>query len=268
MLYFGPRDGFMASEAQLRTVLTLCDPRELAAVRRVAVNNALFWAYGSGGGGLGGGAVGGGAMVGGLGPFDMYHDHHATIASSLLVDVLRLVRARLPGLRELVVVPRDENPLYSGACCLVEPAMAQSRLVRQVREAMGIVFDDDAPLPGGSGGGGDVVVPWAWKVMTLSADPDPPVYGRGVLGWEDEEDEEDDEEEAAGAHGASGGGVVLVEEEEDGSGHGRGADGGAGMGERQARARKHRMDREATRLGTLQESVRRRFMQMDMGVCR
>lgn len=254
VLYFGPRDGFMASEAQLRTVLTLCDPRELAAVKRVAVNNALFWAYGSGGGGMDGGA-----MVGGPGPFNMYHDHHATIASSLLVDMLRLVRARLPGLRELVVVPRDENPLYSGACCLVEPAMAQSRLARQVREAMGIVFDDDASLTGGDVG----VVPWAWRVMTLSADPDPPVYGRGVLGWEEEEEEED-----AGAHGASGGAAVAVEEEEDGGGHGRGGDAGVDMGERRARARKHRMGREAMRLGTLQESVRRRFMQMEMGVCR
>ncbi|KAH8757645.1 hypothetical protein F5883DRAFT_370009, partial [Diaporthe sp. PMI_573] len=109
-LYFGPRDGFMASEANLRTVLSLCDPTELAQVRRVAVNEALVWVYDSA--------------------------WHRQSPSSLLVDILRLVRARLPGLRELVLVPRDENPLYSSDCYLTEPAMAQNRLRRQVSEAM------------------------------------------------------------------------------------------------------------------------------------
>ncbi|KUI64074.1 hypothetical protein VM1G_10856 [Cytospora mali] len=121
VLYFGPRDGFMASEANLRTILSMCDPVELAQVKRVAINDALFW-------------------------------------------------SRLPGLQELIFIPRDENPLYSGDSCLVEPAMGQGRMARQIREAMTAVFG--APDDG----------PWRWRIMTLSADPDPPVYEKQVLG--------------------------------------------------------------------------------------
>lgn len=226
VLYFGPRDGFMASEAQLRTVLTLCDPAELSGVRRVAVNDALFWAYGSSGGP---GGLGAGAMV----------MTHATIASSLLVDVLQLVRARLPGLEELVFVPRDENPLYSGASCLVEPAIIQSRLARQVRDAVGLVFGD--PSSGLVNG----VPSWSWKVMTLSADPDPPIYGRGVLGWEE---------------------VVVGHGRDDYNAGGAGNIRGS-LGEEDMRTNKHWASREVTRLGALQESLRRQFMQMEMGVC-
>lgn len=256
VLYFGPRDGFMASEAQLRTVLTLCDPEELLAVRRVAVNDALFWVYG-GAGGIGGGRGGGGGLgsAGEGGPIAVTH---TTIASSLLVDVLQLARARLPGLRELVFVPRDENPVYSGDCYLVEPAIVQSRLARQVREAMGIAFDGTSSSPAGRRGehGGGGGMPWTWRVMTLSADPHPPVYRRAVLGWEEEPGDF-----------RIGAGVGM-----HGDGHGRrwtGAGAGASVvGDGDTRARKRRAGREATRLGALQESVRRRFMQMEMGVCR
>lgn len=232
MLYFGPRDGFMASEAQLRTVLTLCDPAELAGVRRVAVNDALFWVYGSPSGGGGGGAGAAMAMT-----------THTTIASSLLVEVLQLVRARLPGLAELVFVPRDENPLYSGASCLVEPAIVQSRLARQVRDAVGVVFG--GPSSGGVDSGG--VPPWSWRVMTLSADPDRPVYGRGVLGW--------DEEEVIAGHGSNNYSL-------DGGGNVRGC-----VGKEDVRTTKYWAGREATPLGALQQSLRRQFMQMEMGVC-
>src|SRR5262249_37217156 len=107
---------------------------------------------------------------------------HTSIAASLLVDILRLVRARLPGLREFVLVPRDENPLYSSDCYLTEPAMGQNRLRRQISEALATAF-------GGEGDGdGDTadwsgLPPWEWKIRTLSADPDPPSYDRLVLGW-------------------------------------------------------------------------------------
>lgn len=258
VLYFGPRDGFMASEAQLRTVLTLCCPEELRRVRKVAINDALFWVYERS-------RRTSGSSNALLHPYSaattslplsscrgeehsttrfnphyeqpssqQYHQRrqhwpggfgagglaHATIATSLLADTLQLLRTRLPGLRELVFVPRDENPLYSEDCCLVEPAMMQSRMARQVRDAMAVVFGGDggfdsttdalplsvaAPPPPPprirgqqehkglpatnvddqeSRVGG---VPWIWKIMTLCADPDPPVYGRKVLGWEDDD---------------------------------------------------------------------------------
>lgn len=105
---------------------------------------------------------------------------HTSIAASLLVDILRLVHARLPGLQELVLVPRDENPLYSSDCYLTEPAMGQNRLRRQASEAMATAF--------GGEGDGDTsdcsgFPPWEWKIRTLSADPDPPSYNKLVLGW-------------------------------------------------------------------------------------
>lgn len=241
----------MASEAQLRTVLTLCCPDELQRVRKVAINTALFWVYESNtwGGNEGRGifhpaslakfvssSVCGdddptippirshyyyGQQQRQLEPQEYYQSHrsqaisgagglvHASIATSLLAGTLQLLRMYLPGLRELVFVPRDENPLYSRECCLAEPTMVQSRLARQVREAMAIAFANGSDLPltterPSPGAGqlqsqnflfarsdedahGGAAVPWTWKIMTLSAGPDPPVYDRRVLGWEVEE---------------------------------------------------------------------------------
>lgn len=238
VLYFGPRDGFMASEAQLRTVLTMCDPDELAAVRRVAVNDALFWVY-SGAGGNGGEreVESGGGGLSGASEGGLVAAPHTTIASSLLIDVLQLVSERLSDLRELVFVPRDDNPVYSVDCCFVEPTIIQNRLARQIREAMGISFNG-------------IPVPWTWRIMTLSADPSPPIYGRAVLGWDEEP------------------GHVHLDD-----GRGRGVFAGAGTGgggvwEGDARAKEPRPGRDVSRLGALQESVTRQFMQMEMGVCR
>ncbi|POS76497.1 hypothetical protein DHEL01_v205106 [Diaporthe helianthi] len=284
-LYFGPRDGFMASEANLRTVLSLCDPNELAQVRRVAINEALFWVYDSAW----------------HRQIPCHHDHHSqnndeqlqtppttpmddqqhqqhqqhqrrpefqqtntplstpgpltpqsppllpltaaiatthtSIAASLLVDILRLVRARLPGLLELVLVPRDENPLYSSDCYLTEPAMGQNRLRRQVSEALAVAFGGD----GGMAERSMVVAaaalsPWDWKIRTLSADPSPPSYDKLVLGW-------------CSAAGGSVGGACG----------GKDSGGGGGM----AAAKGHAV--VTTRLGAVQQSARR-FLGVDMEV--
>lgn len=220
ILYFGPRDGFMASDAQLRTVLTLCDPADLARVEKVAINDAVFWSPAS----IAGGASesrGGGCR----------RSSSTTVAGSLLADVLRLLRARMPGIRELVFVPRDDNPLYSGDACLVEPSMAQSRLARVVREAMAAVFGEQR-RPGER--------PWNWRIMTLSADPAVPVYSRQVLGWDAPNEEED--VEYGNAYGP-GYGCSGWRGEKHWSGKGRGF----------------------TRSTMRQESVRREFIQMEMG---
>lgn len=239
----------MASEANLRTVLSLCDPAELAQVKRVAINDALFWVYEN-------------AWhhrprhqppqhqnqqqqhfaEGGQRPWQQYSSTglatyspflpapplaaaamtHTAIAASLLIDVLRLIHSRLPGLQELIFIPRDENPLYSGDSCLAEPSIVQGRMARQIREAMRAVF------------GGPDDGPWSWRIMTLSADPNPPVYEKQVLGWHV-------------VDGGGGGGV-------DGAAWGR-KDGCYGV-------------RPTTRLGILQESVRRRFIEIEreMGI--
>ncbi|KAK2728776.1 hypothetical protein CKAH01_02826 [Colletotrichum kahawae] len=103
VLYFGARDGYMASEAQFMTVMALCDPTDLAEVRHLAVNDSLFW-------------------------IDSVY-YQSMSAANLTVEVLKQVRARMPRLESLVFIPRDENPVYDDQVELVE-ANRQSELVQ------------------------------------------------------------------------------------------------------------------------------------------
>ncbi|CAK7208621.1 hypothetical protein SBRCBS47491_000154 [Sporothrix bragantina] len=96
VLYFGPRDGFMAAEAQLRTMLALADPDELAQVQRVAVSATV----------LGDG-------------FSQPFQSSSSASTNLAVDVLHLLRAKLPRLKELVVIPHDGHPTYDTDTVLV-----------------------------------------------------------------------------------------------------------------------------------------------------
>ncbi|KAJ4391925.1 hypothetical protein N0V93_005545 [Gnomoniopsis smithogilvyi] len=200
ILYFGPRDGFMASEAQLRTVLMLCDPADLARVQKAAVNDAVFCVTAAA--------------------------DSTKVAISLLVDVLLLLRARMPGLRELVFVPQGKSPLYNGDVCLVEPAIVQSRLARIVKEAMLVVFGDQRP--------------WNWRVMALSPPAPVPAHSRQVADWDTAKEQED----------------VRC-----GNAHGLGYIGPGREGEKPWVAK----GRELTRLNLLQDSMRRQFTQMDVG---
>jgi hypothetical protein len=84
ILFFGPRPGYMAADAQFRTCMSMCSSRDLAAVRRVAISDALFW-IGS--------------------------EYRSMVAGKVSVDVLRLLCARMPALEELVFVPCDEDRL-------------------------------------------------------------------------------------------------------------------------------------------------------------
>lgn len=143
MLYFGPRDGYMASEAQFRTVLALARPEDLALVRRLALNDALFWADAA------------------AAP----RSYHSAVAASLTVEVLRQVRRRLPGLRELIFVPRDGNPVYSGEAALVEPPVEQPRLANQIRVAMANVTQQFPEWE-----------PPEWSIMSLSSSSDAPAF--------------------------------------------------------------------------------------------
>lgn len=84
VLYFGPRAGYMAAEAQLRTLLVLTDPEELGLVQRVALSESVL------------------DHTGGAGA-------STQASTNLAVDVLHQLRTRLPNLRELIVVPRGES---------------------------------------------------------------------------------------------------------------------------------------------------------------
>ncbi|KAJ4153403.1 hypothetical protein LMH87_009891 [Akanthomyces muscarius] len=82
VLYFGPRKGYMNTEAQFRTCMTMCNSSELAAVRRVAVSDAIFW---------------------------IDDTYRSMTAASITMDVLRIIDQRLPNLEELAFVPREED---------------------------------------------------------------------------------------------------------------------------------------------------------------
>ena len=72
----------MAADAQFRTCMAMCDPCELASVRRLAVNDALFWID------------------------DMYR---SMAAANLTYDLVDIVPTRMPRLEELLFVPREEE---------------------------------------------------------------------------------------------------------------------------------------------------------------
>lgn len=207
ILHFGPRSGYMASEAQLRTVLTLCNPNDLAHVRKVAINDAVFWIPAAG---------------------------STKVATSLLVDVLRLLRTRMPGLCDLMIVPRSNQLVHSGEACLLEPAMAPSPspLARIVREAMSVVFADQQSSQR----------PWNWAIMNLNAVSGIPVHDRQVLGWEAAKREGNVEYGNPHCSGYVEPGWKVEE-------HWAG------------------QDRELARLSLLQESMRRDFMHMNVGSC-
>lgn len=188
--------------------------------------------------------------------------HH--LASSLLIDVLRLLHARLPTLRELIFVPRAENPLYGRDCCLVAPVIVQSRLARQVREALGVVF-----------GPGADTCPWAWNVMMLGTDTVSPVYRLGDLGT--------DKEDAKGFLQSLRTGKMAGESIEHRTGEYGVVDNAAGTGcnryeyrqrgaisregQESVLTREWAAERDVTNLSAMQESVGRQFMHMGMGVC-
>lgn len=201
----------MASEAQLRTVLTLCNPIDLAHVQKVAINDTVFW---------------------------LPTAASAKVAVSLLVDVLRLLRARMSGLRELMIVPRSDHLVHSSEVRLLEPAMAlslspsPSTLARIVHEAMSVVFADQRSSQR----------PWNWMIMDLNAVSDVSVHDRQVLG-----------REAAKREGNV----------EYGNLH------GPGYVENGWKVEEHwaGRDRELARLSLLHESMRRDFMHMNVGSC-
>ncbi|PTB61560.1 hypothetical protein BBK36DRAFT_1131408 [Trichoderma citrinoviride] len=73
IMYFGPREGFMAADSQFHTCMTLCDP---------AVNDALFW----------------------TGP-----SYNSLTAASFTLELLRQIAMRMTGLRELIFVPWEDE---------------------------------------------------------------------------------------------------------------------------------------------------------------
>ncbi|KAL7962728.1 hypothetical protein V8C34DRAFT_161222 [Trichoderma compactum] len=102
ILYFGPREGFMAADSQFHTCMMLCEPSELSRVRRLAVNEALFRLAG-----------------------DKYEFPSAT---RFTLEMLRQVSQRMKGLEELILVPWQEK--------MVDEALSRVRLTKQMHSAL------------------------------------------------------------------------------------------------------------------------------------
>ncbi|KAI9897110.1 hypothetical protein N3K66_008132 [Trichothecium roseum] len=103
VLFFGPREGFMAAIAQLFTAASLSSPDDLACIRRLALSDSLFWTHTS---------------------------YNSTHAVSLTADALRCIFARLPGLEEIIFVP------HTKVACHETDAMTTTRITGQVQTAL------------------------------------------------------------------------------------------------------------------------------------
>ncbi|OAA44843.1 hypothetical protein NOR_03597 [Metarhizium rileyi] len=102
ILYFGPREGYMAADAQFHTCMSMCDPAQLALVRRVAISDALFW----------------------------IHDKYSSMAAaSLTINVIRQLASRMPALDQIIFVPRQKDER-------TEPTLTEERMRRQIQMAM------------------------------------------------------------------------------------------------------------------------------------
>ncbi|KAF4971689.1 hypothetical protein FSARC_1567 [Fusarium sarcochroum] len=129
ILYFGPRDGYMAADSQFQTCMSMCDPEELAIVRRLAINDALFW---------------------------VDTTYRSMTAASLTVELLRRIQARMPGLEEIIFVPRaEESP---DSVCYVEPTMVYVRMARQIQTALATLCEQTPDW-----------TPPCWRILPLSA---------------------------------------------------------------------------------------------------
>ncbi|KAJ4018931.1 hypothetical protein NW766_002631 [Fusarium irregulare] len=129
ILYFGPRHGYMAADSQFQTIMSMCDPEELALVRRLAINDALFW---------------------------VDESYRSMTAASLSVELLRRIQSRMPGLQEIIFVPRPEESRDSEG--YVEPTMVYVRMARQIQTALATLCEQ---TPGWT--------PPCWSILPLSA---------------------------------------------------------------------------------------------------
>ena len=131
ILYFGPRNGYMAADSQFHTYMSMCDPAELASVRRIAINDALFW---------------------------VDNTYRSMTASSLTVELLRSIRARMPQVQEIIFVPREDETMDGYGSEYVEPTMVHVRMARQIQTAISTLCEQTPNW-----------TPPQWRILPLSA---------------------------------------------------------------------------------------------------
>ncbi|KAI0875072.1 hypothetical protein GGS24DRAFT_309246 [Hypoxylon argillaceum] len=164
-LYFGARDGFAGSAANLDTFMALASPADKAAVRHVALSEVLLLSSSG-------------------------RRHHrlnrespptATATTTAQAEPERVVverlvcevRARFRGLRQLTLVSGgDRNPVYSADAVFVEPPQRNRLVERRVGDAVAAVA---ARYP-------SFAAP-SWHVRAIAAAPGREAYTQGVLGY-------------------------------------------------------------------------------------
>lgn len=96
ILYFGPRLGYMASNSQLHTFLLMNDQADLATVRRIAIDDAVFWNnYGRFATQITSRPLAGDEI-----PYSSLE------AVGNTVNILREIRHRMPALEEVIFLPQ------------------------------------------------------------------------------------------------------------------------------------------------------------------
>ncbi|KAJ6444672.1 hypothetical protein O9K51_03068 [Purpureocillium lavendulum] len=105
ILFFGPREGYMAADSQFHTCMSMCDQAELARIRRVAISDSLFW---------------------------IDDTYRSMTAASLTVEVIKQLALRMPRLERIFFVPREED---QGS----DFAMVEERVSCQVQMAVATV---------------------------------------------------------------------------------------------------------------------------------
>lgn len=84
--------------------MSMCDPTELATVRRIAVTDAPFW----------------------------IDNYRSITAASLTVEVLRRIQTRMPRLQEIIFVPRDKESMDGPGTAYLEPTTVHDRMAGQI----------------------------------------------------------------------------------------------------------------------------------------
>lgn len=87
----------------------MCDPEELASVRRIAISDALFW---------------------------IDNQYRSMTASSLSIQVIRQIARHLPGLQEIIFTPREEDVLNA------DMAYVRHRMYMQASAAISAVMEE------------------------------------------------------------------------------------------------------------------------------
>ncbi|KAI0123857.1 hypothetical protein BJ170DRAFT_98963 [Xylariales sp. AK1849] len=145
VLYFGARSDFRTSRSQFSAFLESIPPRQLARVRRLAVNAAVVWENPSG-----------------------------PVSFAILKRCLTLINRHLSHLEKLIFVRHEDNPIYSPDSVFIEENGGDKRLRRWLLHSIEYLEEHHFiwSLP-------------PWTIMDMSAVPSrlQMKYDESVLGY-------------------------------------------------------------------------------------